>query len=177
MEGFQNLGGSSSDNIQHSASGIAADASLHDVAIVVVGEFPYAETLGDNNNLVLDGYDLEAIANVRSAGIATTILVSVSGRPLIIPDDILDDFDAFVAAWLPGTEGDGVAEVFYGGDYDFTGKLPFSWPRSMDQVLDGFIGDNPDVLYLFGHGLDMASTSDGSGGGVVGTAPVRFHGT
>jgi beta-glucosidase len=154
LEGFEIHG----NTIQYSSTGVDADASVHDVAIVVVGEFPYAETLGDNQNLVLDGYDTQAIANVKAAGINKMILVTVSGRPLILPDAVVADFDAIVAAWLPGTEGDGVAEVFF-GDYDFTGKLPFSWPKNMDQVLDGFIGDNPDVLYEFGYGLDMASTS------------------
>ena len=60
------------------------------------------------------------------------VIVLVSGRPMIITDEIADA-DAFVAAWLPGTEGQGVAEVLF-GDYGFTGKLSFSWPRNMSQI-------------------------------------------
>jgi hypothetical protein len=163
LEGFQQIGG---EKVSYSLLGVAADGTSHDVAIVVVGEFPYAETIGDNFELTLDGYDIQAINNALSAGIDKAILVIVSGRPLIIPDDILSDFDAVVAAWLPGTEGDGVAQMLY-GQYDFTGKLPFSWPRSIDQVLNGFVGDNPNVLFEFGYGLDMASTT------VEFSSPVR----
>jgi beta-glucosidase len=76
------------------------------------------------------------------------VVILISGRPLIITDQ-LPLIDALVAAWLPGTEGNGVADVLF-GDLPFTGKLSYSWPRSMDQVpmpADG----NP--LFSYGYGL------------------------
>ena len=69
--------------------------------------------------------------NMKAAGIPVVVIL-LSGRPMIL-DQVLDKADAFVAAWLPGTEGDGVADVLF-GDYKPTGKLSFSWPRSMAQV-------------------------------------------
>jgi hypothetical protein len=154
LEGFESL---ASGNILHSVDGSAAETnSDFDVAIVVVGETPYAEGLGDTTDLSLDAVDKAAIANVKAAGVPM-ILVVVSGRPLLITEEIAD-FDAVVAAWLPGTEGDGVAEVLF-GDYPFTGKLPFSWPSSMDDVLSGFIGDSPNVLFEFGFGLEATSVA------------------
>jgi beta-glucosidase len=77
------------------------------------------------------------------------VLVLVSGRPLIITDE-LEQADAVVAAWLPGTEGEGVADVLL-GDAPFTGKLPFTWPRSMEQVPLANAKENP--LFPFGYGL------------------------
>jgi beta-glucosidase len=121
-----------------------------DAAVAVVGETPYAEMLGDRDDLTLAKEDLDAIANVKKAGIPLVVLV-VSGRPLILGDG-LEMADALVAAWLPGTEGSGVADVLF-GDYKPTGKLSFSWPRSMSQV-PLHVGDakyNP--LFPFGFGL------------------------
>lgn len=137
--------------------GSTADPALHDVAVVVIGETPYAEGLGDDLTLALNATDLATIANVQASGVPM-VLVLVSGRPLIITNQI-DAFDAVVAAWLPGTEGDGVAEVLY-GDFDFSGTLSFSWPRNAAQVLGGFVGDNPNVLFEFGFGLDYARTAN-----------------
>src|SRR4029453_5219488 len=101
-----------------------------DVAVVGVGETPYAEMLGDRRDLSLSERDTATIANARKAGIPV-VVVLFSGRPLII-NDALAQADAFVAAWLPGTEGLGVADVLF-GDYKPSGKLPVSWPRSMAQ--------------------------------------------
>jgi beta-glucosidase len=79
------------------------------------------------------------------------VLVVVSGRPLILGDAV-DMADAVVAAWLPGTEGQGVADVLF-GDYKPTGKLPFSWPRSMEQIPIN-VGDTKyDPLFAYGFGL------------------------
>jgi beta-glucosidase len=121
-----------------------------DAAVVVVGETPYAEMLGDREDLGLAREDLEAIANVKKAGIPLVVVV-VSGRPLILGDG-LDMADAVVAAWLPGTEGAGVADVLF-GDYRPTGKLSFSWPRSMGQI-PIHIGDAKySPQFPFGFGL------------------------
>ena len=91
-----------------------------DVGVVVVGETPYAEGFGDRRDLALGQEDLDAIANVKKAGIPVVVVV-FSGRPLILGER-LTQADALVAAWLPGTEGQGVADVLF-GDYKPTGKL------------------------------------------------------
>jgi hypothetical protein len=104
--------------------------------------------------LTLDDEDKTTINNVKASGVPM-VLVIVSGRPMIVTDEI-EGIDAVVAAWLPGTEGDGIAEVLF-GDYGFTGMLSFSWPADMTQVWNGFIGDNPNVLFPFGFGLNYES--------------------
>ena len=87
---------------------------------------------------------------MKAAGIPV-VVVLVSGRPLIL-GDVLDEADALVAAWLPGTEGEGVADVLF-GDYAPTGKLSFTWPRSMDQIPIN-VGDAVyDPLFPYGFGL------------------------
>jgi beta-glucosidase len=121
-----------------------------DVGVVFVGETPYAEMLGDREDLSLAREDLEAIANVKKAGIPL-VVVLVSGRPLIL-GDALGMADAVVAAWLPGTEGAGVADVLF-GDYKPTGKLSFSWPRSTAQIPVNVGDAKYDPLFPFGFGL------------------------
>ncbi|HLM55210.1 MAG TPA: glycoside hydrolase family 3 N-terminal domain-containing protein [Pyrinomonadaceae bacterium] len=125
-------------------------ASGADVGLVVIGETPYAEGVGDREELSLAPEDVAAVENMKRAGIPV-VAVLVSGRPLVI-NDILPRCDAFVAAWLPGTEGQGVADVLF-GDYKPTGKLSFSWPRT-DAQLPINVGDrgyNP--LFKYGFGL------------------------
>lgn len=126
------------------------DAENNDLAVVVIGETPYAEFDGDNNNPVISDEDLQTIANVKSAGIPFVIIL-ISGRPLIL-GNVIDDCDAFVAAWLPGTEGQGVADVLF-GDYAPTGKLSFSWAKSVSQIPINFGDANYDPLFPYGFGL------------------------
>jgi beta-glucosidase len=121
-----------------------------DVGVVVIGEKPYAETDGDRRDLHLAPEDVAAVENMKAAGIPV-VVVLLSGRPMII-DNIIDKADALVAAWLPGTEGDGVADVLF-GDYKPTGKLSFSWPRTMAQVAVHQGDANYDPLYRYGYGL------------------------
>jgi beta-glucosidase len=102
-----------------------------DAVLVVIGERPYAEMKGDRKGLSLPREDAAVVSKAREAG-APVITVLLSGRPLIL-GDVLAGSDALVAAWLPGTEGQGVADVLF-GDHKPTGKLPHTWPRSMDQV-------------------------------------------
>jgi beta-glucosidase len=97
---------------------------LADVGIAVVGESPYAEGFGDSDHPMLTKEDLETVARVRAAS-KKMVVVIVSGRPLDIRADA-DNWDAIVAAWLPGSEGEGVADVLF-GDYPFTGTLPIEW--------------------------------------------------
>jgi beta-glucosidase len=120
------------------------------VGIVVIGETPYAEGRGDRDDLSLDAGDVEAVENMRAAGIPV-VIVLISGRPLII-NDVLNKCDTFVAAWLPGTEGQGVADVLF-GDYKPTGKLSCSWPRSMAQLPINVGDENYDPLFKYGFGL------------------------
>jgi beta-glucosidase len=101
----------------------AAGATL---GIVVIGEKPYAEMRGDRENLALDAEDIAAVTNMKAAGIPV-VTVLISGRPMNVAT-ILGKTDALVAAWLPGTEGQGVADVLF-GDHKPTGKLSFRWPN------------------------------------------------
>ncbi|KAI4350340.1 hypothetical protein L6164_004804 [Bauhinia variegata] len=118
-------------------------------AIVVVGEHPYAETTGDNLNLTIPEPGPSTITNV--CGAMKCVVVVVSGRPVVI-QPYLDSMDALVAAWLPGSEGQGVADVLF-GDYGFTGKLPRTWFKTVDQ-LPMNVGDaHYDPLFPFGFGL------------------------
>ncbi|WP_232266974.1 glycoside hydrolase family 3 protein [Streptomyces pactum] len=124
----------------------------HDVGVVVVGEAPYAEGVGDVGNghdLALSAADRAAVDRVCAA-LRCAVLV-VSGRPQLIGDR-LGAIDALVASWLPGTEGDGVADVLY-GRRPFTGRLPVSWPRSAAQLPIN-VGDRDyDPQFPFGWGL------------------------
>jgi beta-glucosidase len=130
------------------------------VGIVVVGELPYAEGHGDKSDLRLSDMDIAVINSMRPA-VDKLVVVIISGRPLIITDQ-LSTADAWVEAWLPGTEGEGVSDVLF-GDYPFVGKLPYTWPRSNDQLpinknnSTGKIGcDAP--LFPFGYGLGAAGS-------------------
>ena len=134
--------------VTHSADGSGAAGA--DAVVVVVGEGPYAEFKGDRDDLSLSKDDLAAVANAKKAG-APVVMVVISGRPLIL-GEALTQADAVVAAWLPGSEGQGVADVLF-GDHKPTGKLPVSWPRSMAQIPVN-VGDTPyDPLFPFGFGL------------------------
>lgn len=136
-----------------------------DVGVVVVGEMPYAEGLGDRNDLSLSEEDLAVIEKVRAKS-KKLVIILISGRPMIITEP-LEQADAFIAAWLPGTEGQGVADVLF-GDYPFTGKLPFTWPRSIDQLPFDFENlpfEGPDApLFPFGYGLSTDPNAEIEGG-------------
>ncbi len=122
-----------------------------EVGIVVVGERPYAEGRGDAADLSLSEPDRSLIERVRQR-VDTLIVIVISGRPLIISEQ-LPLAEAWVAAWLPGSEGQGVADVLF-GDQPFVGRLPYTWPRSMDQLPFDFATLAPDEpLFPFGYGL------------------------
>lgn len=154
-----------------SLDGSAADPARHDVAVVVIGERPYAEGMGDLrpdptvnagsntggrvSNLVpygtslelaeLHPEDLATIEAIRARGVPV-VTVMISGRPLIT-DRELAASDAFVAAWLPGSEGGGVTDVLF-GHHDFHGTLSFTWPAA-----GGGDATKPAARFPFGHGL------------------------
>ncbi|XVF42573.1 hypothetical protein PTKIN_Ptkin01aG0374500 [Pterospermum kingtungense] len=118
-------------------------------AIVVVGEQPYAETNGDSMNLTIPDPGPTTIANV--CGAVKCVVIIISGRPVVI-QPYVDSMDALVGAWLPGTEGQGVADVLF-GDYGFTGKLPRTWFKTVDQLPMNVGDPHYDPLFPFGFGL------------------------
>ncbi|MFC8274562.1 glycoside hydrolase family 3 N-terminal domain-containing protein [Streptomyces sp. NPDC057271] len=144
----------------------SADASAamdgYDVGVVVVGETPYAEGFGDvgnGNDLELTAADKAAVDKVCAA--MTCAVLVVSGRPQLIGDR-LGAIDALVASWLPGTEGDGVADVLYGAR-PFTGQLPVTWPRSEVQ-LPVNVGDTSyDPQFPYGWGLTTLTATPAGG--------------
>jgi beta-glucosidase len=149
FQGIAQLSGSTNVYYAEDATGVE-DA---DVGIVVMGERPYAEANGDDQDLALDENEVAAAERVAKAGVPL-VVVLVTGRPRIL-DPILPIADAIVVAWLPGTEGQGVADVLF-GDYDFTGKLPVSWPRAVTQEPINVGDANYDPLFPYGFGLHMA---------------------
>jgi beta-glucosidase len=128
----------------------ASGAAGADAVVVVVGEEPYAEMQGDRNDLSLGAEDKAAIAAAKQSG-APVVVVLLSGRAMIVTDEVAQAA-AFVAAFLPGTEGAGVADVLF-GDYKPTGKLPVSWPRSMAQIPINVGDASYDPLFKYGYGL------------------------
>ena len=112
-------------NVTYSEDGSGAKGAA--LGIAVIGETPYAEMNGDRIDLALGQDDVEVVRNLKRAGLPV-LVVLISGRPLVI-DEILPLADAVVAAWLPGTEGDGVADVLFGA-HKPTGRLSFTWPRA-----------------------------------------------
>ncbi|AOW25273.1 1,4-beta-D-glucan glucohydrolase [Sphingomonas melonis TY] len=133
-----------------------------DVAIVVFGETPYAEFTGDRPTLEYspdDKSDLALLKKLKAAGVPT-VAVFLSGRPLWVNPE-LNAADAFVAAFLPGTEGGGVADVLIAGKggrpvADFHGKLSFSWPKRVDQNVLNKRDPGYDPLFPIGYGLTYA---------------------
>ncbi|XP_010917875.1 uncharacterized protein [Elaeis guineensis] len=118
-------------------------------AIVVVGEHPYTEMYGDSLNLTIPDPGPRTIQTV--CGAVKCVVVIISGRPVVI-EPYVTLIDALVAAWLPGSEGQGIADVLF-GDYGFSGKLPRTWFKSVDQ-LPMNVGDKSyDPLFPFGFGL------------------------
>ncbi|EQB32774.1 glycoside hydrolase family 3 protein [Sphingobium ummariense] len=133
-----------------------------DAAIVVFGEKPYAEFKGDIPNLEYspgDKRDLEMLRRFQAAGVPV-VAVFLSGRPLWVNAE-LNASDAFVAAFLPGSEGGGVADLLFAGAdgkprHDFRGRLSFSWPKRPDQYVLNRRDPGYDPLFPFGYGLSYA---------------------
>ncbi|MEU1272034.1 glycoside hydrolase family 3 N-terminal domain-containing protein [Streptomyces sp. NPDC005799] len=140
----------------------SAPTAGYDVGVVVVGETPYAEGVGDVGNghdLQLSAADQAAVDKVCAAMRCAVLIVS--GRPQLIGDR-LGRIDALVASWLPGTEGDGVADVLY-GKRPFTGRLPVTWPRSEAQLPINVGDASYDPQFPYGWGL-TTGTKVPSGG-------------
>ena len=141
------------------------------VAIVVFGEEPYAEFKGDIDNLAYkpgDDSDLNLLKKYKAAG-TPTVAVFLSGRPLWMNRE-LNASDAFVAAWLPGSEGGYATDVLFTDKdgnvaYDFKGTLPYSWPRTAIQTPLNYDDEDYDPLFAYGYGLSYAEP------GTVGVLP------
>jgi beta-glucosidase len=119
-----------------------------DAVVTVVGESPYAEMKGDRSHLDLSEKDLDLIKRARAGG-APVVTLLLSGRPLVL-HSALADSSAFLAAWLPGSEGSGVADVLF-GDYPPTGKLPRPWPENNGHLR----ADDPNAQPLFPAGFGL----------------------
>jgi len=138
LEGIREAAGSNV-NIAYNVRGDAA--GNFDAVIAVIGEDPYAEGDGDRtNNINIRSNDMEMLKNVYSYG-CPVVVIMLSGRPMTIGDEH-ENWDAFIAAWLPGTEGGGIADVLF-TSRDFTGRTPYTWRKSIGG----------DVLYPYGFGL------------------------
>ena len=125
-------------------------------AIVVVGETPYAEIEGDSKTLTMLDPGPSIIKNV--CGFVKCVVVVISGRPVVI-EPYISSMDALVAAWLPGTEGLGITDALY-GDHGFSGKLPRTWFKSVDQLPMNVGDPHYDPLFPFGFGLTTESVKD-----------------
>ncbi|WP_306188261.1 glycoside hydrolase family 3 N-terminal domain-containing protein [Streptomyces sp. MK5] len=175
LEGMRNAGG----DVTYSKDA-SAPTDGYDVGVVVVGETPYAEGVGDVGNghgLRLSAADQAAVDKVCAAMKCAVLIVS--GRPQLIGDR-LGKIDALVASWLPGTEGAGVADVLY-GRRPFTGQLPVTWPKS-EQQLPINVGDaSYDPQFPYGWGLTTLTkvTSGGTAAlralGLAATVAERAH--
>lgn len=141
--------------VEYDPLGDFSEVALADVGIAVVGEKPYAEGWGDTEYPILSQEDLVAIKNLQ-ANSEKVVVILISGRPLLIENEI-DEWDALVAAWLPGSEGGGVADVLFGVK-PFTGTLPVPWPRRSEQLpigLDESTADGTPVLFPRYYGLKL----------------------
>ncbi|MDC2984522.1 glycoside hydrolase family 3 protein [Candidatus Marinimicrobia bacterium] len=137
-------------NTKLTYSNDGSGAENADIAILVLSEKPYAEWHGDDPVLQLSKKELETFKNIKKLNIPI-ITILISGRPLMTNKQI-NESDAFLAAWLPGSEGgDGIADILF-GDYSPTGKLAFSWPKDISQVPINN-NDKVDPLFPFGFGL------------------------
>ena len=153
LSGIQTVVEAAGGRVIFSESGDVSTSA--DAVIAVYGEDPYAEFQGDRDNLDFEpnGFDVEQLASYKYQGIPV-VSVFLSGRPLWTNPEI-NNSDAFVAAWLPGSEGRGISDLLFQTDpsFDFTGTLSFSWPSS------AVVTDKSSPLFELGYGLNYASNS------------------
>jgi beta-glucosidase len=157
LQGIQNAV-SITTKVEYNAAG--QFGGMAEIGIAVVGEMPYAEGFGDTADLSLSDKDVQLIKSMRNH-CKKFVVIIVSGRPMVITPQF-NIPDAWVAAWLPGTEGEGISDVLF-GDRPFSGKLPYTWPRSNEQLPIN-INNSSDLqgcdapLFPFGYGLGEAGS-------------------
>lgn len=150
--------------IEYSQTGNFAD-TITDYSVVVIGERPYAEGYGDASDLGISQADVNLIKKMKGYG-APVIVVLVSGRPMIL-EKVLHYADVIFAAWLPGTEGEGVADILF-GDYQPRGILSRTWPKDMAQIPINYGDSVYHPLYSYGFGITSFADSP------VGSPPVAL---
>lgn len=153
LQGIREVAGQSSDIEYEKDADFDARRPKADVGVAVVGEKPYAEGWGDNPNPTLDEADRQVIERLRTVS-KKVVIVVISGRPLLMSEQIRRA-DAVVAAWLPGSEGAGLADVLF-GNQPFKAKLPLAWPAGLNQIPlspGGLTADKSQPLFARGHGL------------------------
>ncbi|MEO1289522.1 MAG: glycoside hydrolase family 3 C-terminal domain-containing protein, partial [Chloroflexota bacterium] len=137
------------DSVQYDSDGTFNGHA--EIGIVVIAEVPYAEGEGDREDLTISDEQTQLIQRMRER-CDKVILVIYSGRPVLITH-VVEQCDAIVAAWLPGSEANALADVLY-GDVPFTGKLGFTWFKSMAQLpLSHYKASGESALWELGHGL------------------------
>ncbi len=146
LSGLQTLAPSGTKIEFEQNANFATNTPKADIGIAIVGEKPYAEGWGDNEKPALSAEDLYTITKLQAVS-DKVVVVLVTGRPLIVTEEIAD-WDAVVVAWLPGSEGAGVADVLF-GNKPFTGKLPLPWPATVEQlpIVDNETSDSTEVLF------------------------------
>ncbi len=150
LKGIREAAGSGATVITSRDGTLPAGAAAPDLIILAVGETPYAEYEGDNPDLTLSAQDKSALASAKKVG-APIVMILVSGRPMVVTEEIAA-VDSFVAAWLPGTEGGGVADVLF-GKAGFTGRLPYAWPKDLAHIAVKDQAGEGAPLFPLGAGL------------------------
>ena len=151
LEGIKEAVGEHSEVIyEQNPSSATFEGLEFSYAIVVVGEPAYAEGRGYNVELKIP-FDGAKVINMVAERVPT-LVVLISGRPLVLESELLEKMDALVAAWLPGSQGEGVADVVF-GDYEFQGKLPVTWFKRVDQLPMNYGDEHYDPLFPLGFGL------------------------
>ncbi len=153
LQGIRETAPRGTEIIYDSTGKFVNEKRAADIGIAIVGEKPYSEGVGDTPHPTLSDEDLAAISVLRKVSEKVVVII-VSGRPLLLPKESLG-WDAIVAAWLPGSEGAGVADVLF-GKKPFTGKLPLPWPADLNQLPfspDGVAADRTTALFPLGFGL------------------------
>ena len=145
------------DNLTYDRNGTFPAGTTADVGIVVVAERPYAEGAGDSSTLALPNVDVALVAKMRPL-VTTLIVVVMSGRPIVLDD--LAPADAIVAAWLPGTEAAGLADVLL-GDEAFVGTTPYTWPKAPEDAPRIGKSACEGAVYPVGYGLDATGKAPG----------------
>ncbi|HEX5147631.1 MAG TPA: glycoside hydrolase family 3 N-terminal domain-containing protein, partial [Candidatus Limnocylindrales bacterium] len=144
------LRGRLGERLRFDAAAVFEAGARGDVGIVVVGEFPYAEGRGDSATLTLPPEEVALVASMRPR-VDRLVVIVLSGRPMML-DEFLGTADAVIAAWLPGTEGEGLADVLL-GDRPFTATTPYTWPLTPDDAPRAAEGP---CRFPLGYGLDAS---------------------